>query len=213
MIHCQGCNICITLYRHCIITQSICELPSLCSPPAYHCCQEGEVAVSWVSRRNLTFLAVFDWCPCSSVNDLLQSEVGASAREAGGAISWFGSSWQSEWLYGFIKSCLSVMPTSVTIWKAMVVEGFASLLPSATHLLSTATVGQLLDKKVGRGHSWLWASRIWLEISGTDGRRTAWHIRFKWACVFTLQDKIRDPKETSAQTWAAAILWKIKKST
>lgn len=73
MIHCRGCNICITLYRHCIITQSLCELPSLGSPPAYHCCQEGEVAVSWVSRRNLTFLAVFDSCPCSSVNDLLES--------------------------------------------------------------------------------------------------------------------------------------------
>lgn len=34
----------------------------------------------------------------------------------------------------------------------MVVEGFASLLPSATSLLGTATVCQLLDKKAGRRH-------------------------------------------------------------
>lgn len=48
------------------------------------------------------------------------------------------------------------MPTSATIWKAMVVEGFASLLPSATHLLSTGTAGQLLDRKVGGGHRLGW---------------------------------------------------------
>lgn len=39
------------------------------------------------------------------------------------------------------------------IWKAVVVEGFAFLLPSATPLLSTAAVHQLPDKKTGRGHN------------------------------------------------------------
>lgn len=44
---------------------------------------------------------------------------------------------------------LSVSYAHICNWKAVVVEGFASLLPSPTPLLSTATVGQLLDKKAG----------------------------------------------------------------
>lgn len=61
MIHCQGCSILyctVQILYH--ITQRICELPSLPSLPAYQRCQEGELAVSWVSRRNLTFLAGVD---------------------------------------------------------------------------------------------------------------------------------------------------------
>lgn len=87
------------------------------------------------------------------MNGLLQSQVSGSAREAGGQQFWQQLAIR---LALWFLEVLSVSYAHICNWKAVLVEGFASLLPSATSLLSTATVCQLLDKKAGRGHKLGW---------------------------------------------------------